>query len=60
MIYLKFLEGIFIEQKTTKKPILIIDDLISELDITHKELLIKKIRYYQTFVSSIQNNEKND
>lgn len=53
IIYLKLLEWIFIEKKTGKKPILIIDDLLSELDEEHKDLLISKIRYYQTFISNI-------
>lgn len=53
IIYLKLLEWIFIEKKTWKKPILIIDDLLSELDKEHKNMLISKIRYYQTFISNI-------
>ncbi len=53
IIYLKLLEGIFIEKKTWKKPILIIDDLLSELDQEHKNMLLSKIRYYQTFISNI-------
>jgi DNA replication and repair protein RecF len=53
MIYLKFLEGTFIEEKTWKKPILLIDDLISELDESHKNLILKKIKSYQSFISSI-------
>ncbi|MDD3794080.1 MAG: DNA replication and repair protein RecF [Candidatus Gracilibacteria bacterium] len=58
IIYLKLLEGIFIEKKTGKKPILIIDDLLSELDSEHKNMLLKKINYYQTFISNIYE-EKN-
>ncbi|MDD3145033.1 MAG: DNA replication and repair protein RecF [Candidatus Gracilibacteria bacterium] len=53
IIYLKLLEGIFIEKKTNRKPILIIDDLLSELDENHKDMLLKKINYYQTFISNI-------
>jgi DNA replication and repair protein RecF len=53
MIYLKLLEWLFIEKKTDKKPVMIIDDLISELDLSHKEMLIEKIKYYQSFVSCI-------
>lgn len=53
IIFLKLLEWIFIEKKTTKKPILIIDDLFSELDKKHKDMLIKKIKYYQVFISNI-------
>lgn len=57
IIYLKLLEGIFIEKKTGKKPILIIDDLLSELDESHKDMLLKKINYYQTFISNIYEQE---
>lgn len=53
IIYLKLLEGIFIEKKTWKKPILIIDDLLSELDNNHKNILLEKIIYYQSFISNI-------
>jgi DNA replication and repair protein RecF len=38
---------------TERKPILLIDDLLSELDEIHKNMLLKKIKYYQTFISSI-------
>ena len=58
IIYLKLLEWIFIEKKTSKKPILIIDDLLSELDQNHKDMLLNKITYYQTFISNITE-EKN-
>ena len=53
IIYIKLLEGIFIEKKTWKKPILIIDDLLSELDNNHKNILLEKINYYQSFISNI-------
>lgn len=53
IIYLKLLEWIFIEKKTKRKPVLIIDDLLSELDENHKDMLLKKINYYQTFISNI-------
>ncbi|MDD2871061.1 MAG: DNA replication and repair protein RecF [Candidatus Gracilibacteria bacterium] len=53
ILWLKLLEGIFIEKMTEKRPILLIDDLLSELDDSHKNMLLKKIEYYQTFISSI-------
>lgn len=53
IIWLKLLEWIFIEKMTKKKPLLIIDDLISELDEKHKDILLKKIEYYQTFITLI-------
>ena len=54
IIWLKLLETVFIEKNTEKKPVLIIDDLLSELDTVHKNLLLNKIKYYQTFISSIK------
>lgn len=57
ILWLKLLEWIFIEKMTAKKPILLIDDLLSELDNSHKDMLVKKIEYYQTFISSIAKTE---
>lgn len=54
IIYIKLLEWIFIEKNTWKKPILIIDDLLSELDENHKNILLEKINYYQSFISNIK------
>lgn len=57
ILWLKLLEWIFIEKMTGSKPILLIDDLLSELDENHKNMLLKKIKYYQTFISSIRKPE---
>ena len=54
IIWLKLLETAFIENITKKKPILLIDDLLSELDEDHKLMLVNKIKYYQTFITSIE------
>jgi len=51
---LKNLEIQFIEKNTARKPILIIDDLLSELDEKHKNLFINSINWYQTFISWIK------
>lgn len=56
IIWLKLLETAFIEKITNKKPILLIDDLLSELDEIHKNILLNKIKYYQTFITSISSN----
>lgn len=53
ILALKFLEIEYIKSKTNKKPILIIDDLISELDEKHIDLLIKEIKNYQSIISNI-------
>ena len=54
IIELKLLEIQFIEKYSSKKPILLIDDLLSELDENHKNLLLEKIQGYQTFITSIR------
>jgi len=59
IIWLKLLEIKFIENFTNKKPILLIDDLLSELDNNHKNLLLSNIKNYQTFITSIREDYKN-
>lgn len=53
IIGLKMLEIDFIYKNTGKEPILIIDDVLSELDNVHKGVLFKKIKSYQVFMSGI-------
>ncbi len=59
IIWLKLLEIKFIKKFTTKKPILLIDDLLSELDTKHKNLLLKNIKWYQVFITSIREDYNN-
>ena len=59
IIWLKLLEIKFIEKYTNKKPVLLIDDLLSELDNIHKEILLENIKWYQTFITSIRNDYNN-
>lgn len=54
IIWLKLLEIKFIEKYSNKKPILLIDDLLSELDNNHKNLLLENIKWYQVFITSIR------
>lgn len=54
ILELKLLEIKFIEKYTSKKPILLIDDLLSELDENHKNMLLNKLEDYQTFITSIK------
>jgi len=60
ILWLKLLEWVFIEKMTGARPILIIDDLLSELDNSHKDMLLQKIEYYQTFITSITKPENKD
>ena len=58
LLWLKFLETGFIEQESEKKDIIyIIDDLLSELDIIHRELLWKHIWTRQCIMTSIEDIE---
>lgn len=54
LLGLKFLSIEYIESKICEKPIFIIDDLLSELDTIHRELLLTKFQGYQIFLSSIE------
>jgi len=54
IIWLKLLEMKFIEEHTRKKPKLLIDDLFSELDNNHKNILLSEIKSYQTFITGIE------
>lgn len=54
ILELKNLEIKFIEEKTSRKPILIVDDLLSELDKKHKDLFLNDIDWYQTFITWIR------
>ena len=54
IFWLKLLEAQFIEAKQAKKPILLIDDFMSELDEKHQKLLLKKISDYQVIMSDIK------
>lgn len=56
IIELKNLEIKFIETFSNKKPILIIDDLLSEIDIFHENMLIKRVKNYQSIITSIKLN----
>lgn len=52
ILQLKVLELLFIEQKTTRRPILILDDIFSELDEEHINLIFDQIGKQQTILST--------
>jgi recombinational DNA repair ATPase RecF len=51
---LKIIETKFIEKNTNKETIFLIDDLFSELDEIHEELLIKELSNKQVIITSIK------
>jgi recombinational DNA repair ATPase RecF len=48
------LEAEFIELKTGNTPLLLIDDFMSELDLSHRELLLQSFSKYQTIITNIE------
>jgi len=52
VLAMKFSELELLEEKTQKKPILLLDDVLSELDEKRKDYLIKAIKGFQTFLTT--------
>lgn len=53
LIILKMIELDFIENVTKQRPILLLDDIFSELDDKHKNAVIKMISTQQTIITSV-------
>lgn len=49
---LKLAEAIFLEKMTKEKPIIILDDVLSELDKTRQNKLIEILEEYQTIITT--------
>jgi DNA replication and repair protein RecF len=54
ILWLKLAELAFIEEKTGERPILVLDDIFSELDVEHRELVLELLDKQQTIVSSAE------
>jgi DNA replication and repair protein RecF len=54
ILWLKLAELSFIEQQTGERPLLILDDIFSELDVEHRELILNLLGKQQTIVSSAE------
>lgn len=52
ILQLKFLELVFIEQKTGEQPVFLLDDIFSELDKKHINLVLSMIGKQQTIVTT--------
>lgn len=52
ILQLKMLELLFIENRLTKRPVLILDDIFSELDEGHINLIFEEIGKQQTIIST--------
>ena len=58
IIALKLSEIEFIEAQTGRKPILLLDDVFSELDMNRQNFLLEAIRNYQSFITTTHNDFK--
>jgi DNA replication and repair protein RecF len=54
LLMLKLAELDYIEVKTSQKPVLLLDDILSELDNQHKDIIMDKIRDQQTLITTTE------
>jgi DNA replication and repair protein RecF len=54
ILWLKLAELEFIEKESGERPLLILDDIFSELDVPHRELVLDLLGQQQTVVSSAE------
>lgn len=54
ILALKFIEADLIYQKTNKKPIILLDDVFSELDNTRRKCLIDNFKDNQVIITSVE------
>lgn len=52
ILYLKLAEMAYVEEKTSVKPILLLDDIFSELDHGHREIVMSAINNHQVIITS--------
>ena len=54
ILALKFIEADLIYQKTHQKPIILLDDVFSELDKTRRHCLVKNFKNHQVIITSVE------
>jgi len=59
LVALKMCETDYIEEKTKETPVLLLDDIFSELDKKHREILINMVPKQQTVITSTELPVKN-
>jgi len=52
ILWLKLIELSFIEEKTQEKPVLLLDDIFSELDQKHRKIVVQKSKDQQTIITT--------
>ncbi len=54
ILWLKFIEIDYLIKNYKKKPIILIDDFLSEIDDKHKKLLLANLKDFQTIITTIK------
>ena len=57
VLALKFIEANLIETKLNQKPLILLDDVFSELDDTRRECLVKNFQDHQVIITSVESFE---
>jgi DNA replication and repair protein RecF len=52
VLWIKLAELSYIEEKTNVKPILLLDDIFSELDHIHRKIVVEAINNHQVIITS--------
>lgn len=60
ILALKFIEADLIFQKLHQKPLILLDDVFSELDETRRKCLIKNFKDHQVIITSVENIDETD
>ena len=55
ILALKFIEADLINEKTNLKPLVLLDDVFSELDVTRRRLLVDNFKENQIIITSVEN-----
>ncbi|MBI3385668.1 DNA replication and repair protein RecF [Candidatus Gottesmanbacteria bacterium] len=54
VLWLKLAELAYIEESTGERPLLLLDDIFSELDAEHRETVIQLVNHQQTIITSAE------
>lgn len=54
ILALKFIEAAIVFEKTNQKPIVLLDDVFSELDETRRKSLVKNFKDHQVIITSVE------
>ena len=57
ILALKFIEADLVYQKLSKKPIILLDDVFSELDESRRKCLVKNFKHNQVIITSVEDIE---